>query len=516
MPPPPVRSALSGRVVCLDAAFLVLPHGVVYIEQNKIAAVQDATAAPPAGFAGVAVTATGGTIYPGLIELHNHLSYNALRLWKAPQLFPDRDAWSKHNVTYQQLVAGPMRVIGEHNELVPALVRYVEAKCLVAGVTTSQGIKLVSSSAITRYYRGSLRTVEEPRDPKLAGAATHIGDVTGGQDRQKFLTTLQNHKCVLLHLCKGLPNASRQHFLILKDANGQWALAPSFVGIHCVGLLPGDFQTLQAHGGSMVWSPLSNLLLYGQTADVAAAKNAGVTIALGADWSPSGSKNLLGELKAAHAWSANNGNVFSDRDLVCMATRNAATILKWDQLLGSLEKDKYADLLVVKGTAGDAYAALVKAKETDIRLVVIGGVPRYGVSSLMNALGAAGEPLHVGGQARVFHVTPDAEDPALAHLTLADATQRLSQALQNLPQLAQQPPPHVLPTPGHPVWKLALDELAESEPAPELAAAHGPVVLQPLTLDPLTVADDDPFLTTLAAEANLPPYLAPAVKQMYL
>ena len=33
-----------------------------------------------------------------------------------------------------------------------------------------------------------------------------------------------------------------------------------------------DFQVLAGHGGSMVWSPLSNLLLYGQTADIAAAR----------------------------------------------------------------------------------------------------------------------------------------------------------------------------------------------------------------------------------------------------
>ena len=49
----------------------------------------------------------------------------------------------------------------------------------------------------------------------------------------------------------------------------------------------------------MVWSPMSNLLLYGGTADIAAALAAGVRIGIGSDWSPSGSKNLLGELKVA-------------------------------------------------------------------------------------------------------------------------------------------------------------------------------------------------------------------------
>jgi cytosine/adenosine deaminase-related metal-dependent hydrolase len=49
----------------------------------------------------------------------------------------------------------------------------------------------------------------------------------------------------------------------------------------------------------MVWSPLSNYLLYGDTADIEDAKSEGVLIGIGSDWSPSGSKNLLGELKIA-------------------------------------------------------------------------------------------------------------------------------------------------------------------------------------------------------------------------
>jgi cytosine/adenosine deaminase-related metal-dependent hydrolase len=58
--------------------------------------------------------------------------------------------------------------------------------------------------------------------------------------------------------------------------------------------LPQDFDVLAAHGSAMIWSPLSNLLLYGGTARIDAAQAAGVAIGLGSDWSPSGSKNLLG------------------------------------------------------------------------------------------------------------------------------------------------------------------------------------------------------------------------------
>ena len=52
------------------------------------------------------VVDTGGTLFPGLIELHNHLSYNALPLWSpVPKLFQHRGQWPGHP-DYRQSSAG--------------------------------------------------------------------------------------------------------------------------------------------------------------------------------------------------------------------------------------------------------------------------------------------------------------------------------------------------------------------------------------------------------------------------
>ncbi len=88
------KLALSGRVVCLDQALTVIDHGTVYISGTNIASVQNASDNPPAGFEQVAVVKSGGTLYPGLIELHNHISYNVLQLWQVPKKFSNRDQWS--------------------------------------------------------------------------------------------------------------------------------------------------------------------------------------------------------------------------------------------------------------------------------------------------------------------------------------------------------------------------------------------------------------------------------------
>ena len=131
------RLALAGQIVTMDAARTVLKTGVVYLEKGVIVAVQDKAAPPPADFAGVPVTETGGTIYPGLIDLHNHLSYNILQLWDVPKQFGNRGQWAGIP-EYRNNISGPMQVIGQTPDLLASVVRYVEVKCLIGGVTTTQ------------------------------------------------------------------------------------------------------------------------------------------------------------------------------------------------------------------------------------------------------------------------------------------------------------------------------------------------------------------------------------------
>ena len=99
------KQALRGRIAQMDTAFTVIPDGVLWIDGDKIVAVTAAAHAPPAGFESVAIETTGGTIFPGMIELHNHLSYNPLRLWKVPKLYTDRDQWGSHP-DYRKLISG--------------------------------------------------------------------------------------------------------------------------------------------------------------------------------------------------------------------------------------------------------------------------------------------------------------------------------------------------------------------------------------------------------------------------
>jgi imidazolonepropionase-like amidohydrolase len=534
---------VAGRIVTLDSATPVIPDGVVWVKDASIAALTPRGASPPPGFDGVVPLETGGTIFPGLIELHNHIAYNMLPLWQVPKLYTNRDVWGNSN-EYHQLVTAPMKTIGEATDLLPAVVRYVELKALLGGVTSTQGIALFSAPGIRRYYRGIVRNVEETGDPLLPEAGSRIADVDA-RNPQAFLTEIEKKKCFLLHLSEGTDVAAHNHFEALHLAGNQWAIAPSLAGIHCAALAAADFAVLASRGASMVWSPFSNLLLYGQTADVADAKSAGTAaapfkIGLGSDWSPSGSKNLHGELKVASVYSQNNGHVFSNAELVRLATLEAAQILRWDRELGSLAAGKRADLLVVAGQDdADPYAPLFEGDERRIQLVAVNGTPRYGTPTLMVADGPGVETLEVGGEQRVLYLTQATEDPDVAAISYAEAKTKLEDALLNIKALrlgqeSGHAPKTLEAAPrvhaGHP--RLALDEFEHTHVTqrphlplgdaitgptdnPDPAAPPISSLLSPIKLDALTVADDPDFLDRVGAQINLPPYLAPGLRQLY-
>jgi hypothetical protein len=543
----------------MNAASRVERNAVVYIDQGGIVDIRERAQPAPSGFDATGLVETDGTIFPGLIELHNHLSYNALPLWSpVPRKFEHRGQWPDHP-DYRRLISGPMTVVGRTPRLLPALIRYVESKCLLGGVTTSQGIRLNSNAGISRFYRGIVRNVEQTDEPDLPEAQARIPDIEA-KDAKSFRDRLLKDKgkrCQLLHLSEGVTvsghadSPARRHFLALEVKPGEWAITDALAGIHAAGLLDEDFAVLARNGGSMIWSPLSNLLLYGATARVEAAHRAGVKIGLGSDWSPSGSKNLLGELKAA--WLHNQqalGGHFDARDLVAMATRTAAEILKWGHVLGSLEPGKRADLLVIDGKSRDPYGALLQAPETAIRLVMINGVARYGIPALMAKLAPRDQTLHVGGQERRLFLRQVSADPDVNAVALSTARTTLRRAFAEIRKLARElekPVPRVaaarargpVDRPEPIVWTLALDEIrdngAELRPrlpysgpgdfagpshvAPRAAAraASPPLsqILGPIALDPLTVADDADFLTKIEAQPNVPPPIRNGLRGMY-
>jgi len=517
------RYGLRGRVVTMDASRTMLNDGVVWVADGSISDVTAASDTPPAHTESPVIP-TAGTIYPGMIELHNHLAYNALPLFQIPRLYTKREEW-QGTLGYRRYVSGPAGVIASVPDLIRATIRYVECKSLIAGTTTSQGITL-RAEPIKHLYQGIVRNAELPDAPGLVPARPKIGDVTpDGLDA--FRKSLAGQGARILHLAEGLPtSAARQHFLDLQAADGTWAISPVFAGIHATGLTGDDLAVVAQHGGSIVWSPFSNLILYGATADIASAMRLGIKVALGSDWSPTASKNLLNELKVAQIFGRDRGIGLTDQELVEMVTVSPAQILGWEGLLGSIEPAKLADLTVVAAQTGDPYGHLIDATESDIQLVVIGGTARYGTQALLQELSPVDEQFAVAGQARAFHLDTSDPDPVLGPVALGAAAALLADALEHMPEraaaigsadLGMVARAAVAGAGADERWFLELDQPAITGIGPALPVGVAPALVDavagtetfasiavPLNLDPLATQADDAFFAMLANLANLP------------
>ena len=73
---------LKGRVVTMNTEADVINDGHVLVRDGKIEAVWGGDNIPQnVDLTGVQIVDTNGTIYPGLIDAHNHMHYNHIPLW---------------------------------------------------------------------------------------------------------------------------------------------------------------------------------------------------------------------------------------------------------------------------------------------------------------------------------------------------------------------------------------------------------------------------------------------------
>jgi 5-methylthioadenosine/S-adenosylhomocysteine deaminase len=216
-------------------------------------------------------------------------------------------------------------------------------------------------------------------------------------DLRKITDELANKKIdlLLVHVAEG-STGDTESTVEFRALKGVGLLGEHTAVIHGAALASDDFRQMRASGTALIWSPRSNMELYGTTANVAAAFRQGVTIALAPDWSPTGSTNMLAELQFASRLNREQlFSLLSERGLFEMATSIPARIAGIDDKVGSLQPGLYADLFVLMGDGSQPFRTLAQARPEDIQLVLVGGVPIYGSERLVGQFHVSTESLDV-------------------------------------------------------------------------------------------------------------------------
>lgn len=432
---------LTGTVVTMDDADTVIDDGAVFVDDNGlVAAVQSRSDPEPDGFDDADTVHTGELIFPGLVDLHHHLAYSTLPLWRAPRDDPydSRNQWP-NAATYTREISNPAQAYGVAAPA--AALRFAEVKAAIGGVTAVQG-----SPPMTRVFPGwMLRNIEKESFDADAGGPKAKGMFRQSVRRrtpEELLDTaedLDEGRAFAYHLAEGTDRSLHEEYVDLRDSG---CLHDGLVGIHSTALNKTQIRKWGRIGGTVVWSPFSNIWLYGDTTDVVTVAETDLRLCIGNDWSPSATRNMLGELKVAAIWNQEHlSGAFSARDLCAMVTANPGDTLArvWQRPVGRLVPGALADLCVVRSTAASPYESLVQAREVDVRLVVVGGRPAYGLGSLMADAGAtSAEPISFGRLRRAVQMRlPDGVRPsdpdlaAMGDLSWADGMAQLQSVVDD-------------------------------------------------------------------------------------
>jgi hypothetical protein len=380
-PSPSSAIVLRGTIVTPSG---VIKHGYVGIVNGRIVSVSD----EQPDIRGAISVNTDGIIVPGFVDVHNHLPWNVLPRWTPPHLYSNRSQWRSDPVFQHQVSDHFFNLIGDGDNTgvgnICDMNAYSEMRALVGGVTSILADHAVPCiHGLVRnldFNSGFYGTTELDREHVVSAIEIPPASDPGG--RQQFVGLAQFaiatpfYQALFLHVSEGVDAFALEEFTF---GQSQGLLNPKGVVIHGVALGAPQFQAMAQSGTSLVWSPRSNVTLYGQTADINAALDAGVRVALAPDWAISGSSNMLDELHFADQWNRTHlHGRLTDRQLVDMVTSIPAKEAAIDAQVGAIRPGLRADLLIINGDQDDALRAVIDAGPDDVQLMLIEGVPLYG------------------------------------------------------------------------------------------------------------------------------------------
>ena len=333
------RYVLSGTLVTMDAslpeASQVFP-GKLYVQGNRILDVLHAADPLPADAVGSCLLDTGALIFPGLMNIHDHIAFNT----DSGVERPGSDAGRFGLDVARRLQAEHPLPERDPDQLAllrpPAGGRQVCRGQGPRGGNDVRAGKLPDLAGVHEPSRPQRRRHELRRRPRAPAIPIGPGFDVPDHGRARRSSTDMDAGAVdawLVHLGEGTAEDAPLEFGVLKNV---CLLRSETVIIHGTALTPTELDELAAAGGKLIIAPTSNYLYYGATADVVGAVQRGIPVSLSTDWSPAGDKNLLASLKSLAlindtVWS----DALTDRQMVEMVTTSPAKVA---QLVQSARK----------------------------------------------------------------------------------------------------------------------------------------------------------------------------------
>lgn len=334
------------------------------------------------------VICPAGVISPALINAHDHVGWTTQPPASYQSLYDHRHEWRKGK-------NGKPKVSSGSSSYKADPLSWGELRNIIAGTTSlagsggtagflrnvDKGGSLNEGANLSSVYYETfpLGTVDRD-DANLYDSGCSKYDIDAE-------SVMKGNGCYLPHVAEGINAAAHNEFLCVSSSanSGNDLLEANSAFIHGVGVDATDGEEMASNHSAVIWSPRSNISLYGNTAPVTMFAHQGVLIGLGTDWTPSGSINMFREIQCADYLNKNHfNNFFTDKQIWEMATRNNAEALLIADRLGVIKVGHIADISIFDlGDAANAYRAVLNANVNNVLLVLRGGEPMYGDKDIM-------------------------------------------------------------------------------------------------------------------------------------
>jgi 5-methylthioadenosine/S-adenosylhomocysteine deaminase len=356
-------------------------------------------------------------IYPGLINLHAHVDYNLLPLWHtALAPFNNRFEWRSDDDYKRDVKDLHAKFLGKANAIAVAV--FAELQAVAGGTSVLQETSPLEREAggvdlVLCRDTGKAEDIGFDKDKAILSVVDWFrpGNSGGAPEPQTraiadYVRLRDSGKlaAAIVHLAEGRcgygtdlgvdPYCRREFEAFMahpafQDAGAVRACPLTLV--HCSGIDVRDqshIRFLRERDISIVWSPVSNLLLYGDTLDVETLLSEGINVAIGSDWAPSGSKHVWEEAKFARWYFDAIGANASDEQIFQMVTSNAGRCLGLPHL-GRIEPGGLGDFFILRSPLESDNALEVFMSTTDrhVRATIIAGTPIYGDRKLLQEFG---------------------------------------------------------------------------------------------------------------------------------
>ncbi|MFT3974584.1 MAG: amidohydrolase [Amaricoccus sp.] len=367
----------NALVVTADAAGTVMPDGAVAVSGGRIARIGPAAEIggdPAARGASEVIDAGGMLLMPGLVNMHCHAGDSLFRglvedlplepwlqtVWKAEGAILDRETVRLGaTLGFAELLLGgvttTMDMFWYPDETVAAA-RAVGMRVAAGGIFfDGRGMDRVDGPArlaeaaafFDRFgaeedvFPGCLPHGAYTVGPESLRAAKALADARGGF----FCTHAAETRAERLDIETRYGRSVIRHLDALGLLDARTVLA------HCVWLDDEEIALLAERGATVVHNPMSNLKLASGFARVPEMLAAGVRVTLGTDGAISGNDlDLWMALRLAatlHRAASLDARVVTTAQALAMVTRNAAAALGAADRLGTLERGKLADMILV-------------------------------------------------------------------------------------------------------------------------------------------------------------------------